>query len=452
MPGAMANPGMATGMKPGMMATTQPGAASAGTPASAGTAGTPAAGAAGADAMAAAGGAATAPTQMGSEMDYHDPGTEDWVPVPEGEVAEKCKMDIGMLQGVLGGYAWAVFRYGQLCYESRQDSPTQVFSATKSLGGIVTSTVAYLLKDVPKTGPGTGTFNDFELTSDWGLNSYRQGMLLANLGSMTTGSLGLEWGMRSFSYDTVGSSGLNNMGVVANNALRKAGAQMDVANMQQATRRLFDKLGMKTASWDGAGFGTGSSLSLRDMGKLFQVVIHNGVYNKERLIGTDWIYRMTHPAFEDANTSYGEFFWLNHRGNAAGIGGDISSGSNSPDGDACAPAAFWQRYPHKVSDAPDCQATVAGASCMQKHDDGVMSAQGLGGQFIIGHPGLDLVITIKNYSGMGGPMGAWAAVRPALVALDPMYKGDEMAFCKAYGSGDYAPDQKVQPTQPPDPP
>jgi hypothetical protein len=361
-------------------------------------------------------------------------------------------MDLGMLQGVLGQWDWAVFRYGELCYESRKDSPTQVFSATKSLGGIVTASVAYLLEDVPKSGPGTGKFNDFELASDWGLASYRQGMLLANLGSMTTGSLGLEWGQHSFSYDTVGSSGLNNMGVVANNALRKAGAQMGVANMQDATKRLFDKLGMKTASWDGAGFGTGSALSLRDMGKLFQVVIHNGVYNKERLIGTDWIYRMTHPAFEDANTSYGEFFWLNHRGNAAGIGGDIASGSNSPDGDACAPAAFWQRYPHKVSNAPDCQATVAGAKCMQMHDTGNMSAQGLGGQFIIGHPGLDLVITIKNYSSQGGPMGAWAAIRPALVALDPMYKGDEKAFCAAYGSGDYAPDMKVQPTQPPDPP
>jgi hypothetical protein len=227
---------------------------------------------------------------------------------------------------------------------------------------------------------------------------------------------------------------------------------MGVANMQQATKRIFDKLGMKTASWDGTTFGTGSSLTLHDMGKLFQVVIHNGVYNKERLIGTDWIYRMTHPAFEDGNTSYGEFFWLNHRGNATGIGGDIGSGSNSVDGDACAPAAFWQKYPHKVSNAPDCQATVAGAKCAQMHDTGNMSAQGLGGQFIIGHAGLDMVITIKDYSGMGGPMGAWAAIRPAVVALDPMYKGDETAFCAAYGSGDYAPDQKVQPTQPPDPP
>jgi hypothetical protein len=34
----------------------------------------------------------------------------------------------------------------------------------------------------------------------------------------------------------------------------------------------------------------------------------------------------------------------------------------------------------------------------------------------------------------------WAAIRPALVAEDPMFMGDEDAFCAAYGPGNYAPD------------
>ena len=398
----------------------------------------------------AAGGAAPAPT-TGTEMEYVDPGTAEWTLVPEGEVAAQCKMDIAKLKATGLSHKFAVFRYGKLCFEQGRDSGTQVFSATKSLGGIVTSTVAYLVKDLPKKGAGTGPINDWDLASDWGLSSYRQGMQLAFLMSMATGSRGLDWGMRSFSYDTLGSNGLNAMGNVANKALQQD-SSVGVANMQAATKRLFDKLGMKTASWDGVTYGTGAVLTLHDMGKLFQVMIHNGVYNKERLIGADWIYRMTHPALEDANTSYGEFFWLNHRGNATGIGGDIGSGSNSPDGDPCAPAAFWQKYPHKVSNAPDCQATVAGAKCQQKYDIGVFSAQGLGGQFIIGHPGLDLVLTVKDFSGMDGPMGFWKKIMPAVAALDPMYKGDEKAFCAAYGAGDYAPDLKVNPTQPPDPP
>jgi hypothetical protein len=398
-----------------------------------------------------AGSAGTMATVPPVGGEYEDPGMEDWTLVPEAEVAAKCKMDIAKLKATGLSHNFAVFRYGKLCYEQGRDSATQVFSATKSLGGIVTATAAYLVKDVPKTGPGTGPFNDFDLASDWGLNGYRQGMQLAYLMSMATGSSGLQWGMRSFSYDTLGSAGLNNMGNVANKAL--AQSQMSgVANMRAATARLFMKLGMKTASWDSVTFGTGSTLTLRDMGKLFTLIIHDGVYNKERLIGTDWIYRMTHPALEDGNTSYGEFMWLNHRGNATGIGGDIGSGSNTRDGDPCAPAAFWQRYPHKVSNAPDCQATTAGAKCEQKNDSGIYSAQGLGGQFIIGHPGLDLVLAVKDFSSMNGPMGFWAKIRPAVVALDPMYKGDEAAFCAAYGSGDYAPDMKHKPTQPPDPP
>jgi len=460
---AVAGSGTVPVVTAGTGAAGRPATGAAGT--ATGTAGTstavPPTGTAGTAAPVAGGGAGSAPVDMPTAGtaapvdppamgEYEDPGTADWTLVPEAEVAEKCKMDIAKLKATGLSHTFGVFRYGKLCYEQGRDSATQVYSVTKSVGGIVTATAAYMTKDIAKTGPGTGTFNDYDLASDWGLNSYRAGMQLAYLMSMATGSRGLEWGSRSFSYDTVGSSGLNNMGNVANKALAQTGA--GVPTLRAATARLFEKLGMKTASWDSVTYGTGASLTVRDMGKLFTLIIHDGVYNKERLIGTDWIYRMTHPALEDGNTSYGEFMWLNHRGNATGIGGDIGSGSNTVDGDPCAPAAFWQKYPHKVSNAPDCQATAAGAKCEQKNDTGIYSAQGLGGQFIIGHPGLDLVLVVKNFSSMNGPMGFWEKIRPAIVALDPMYKGDEAAFCAAYGSGDYAPDLKHKPTQPPDPP
>jgi hypothetical protein len=267
---------------------------------------------------------------------------------------------------------------------------------------------------------------------------------------MATGSRGVEWGQRSFSYDTLGSAGLNPFARVVNRALSQAPAA-GAANIQAATRSLFDKLGMKSSTWGGSIYGSGASTTLHDMGKLFTMMIHGGIYNKERVLSEEWVYKMTHPALEDANTSYGQFMWLNHRGNAAGIGGDIGSGSNTPTGDPCAPAAFWQTYPHEISKAPDCHKTVADASCDQKYDVGNYSCQGLGGQFAIGHPGLDLVLTVKDFSGQNGPMGLWAKIRPAIVALDPVYKGDEAGFCKAYGAGDYAPDLKVQIQQPPDP-
>ena len=43
-------------------------------------------------------------------------------------------------------------------------------------------------------------------------------------------------------------------------------------------------------------------------------------------------------------------------------------------------------------------------------------------------------------NGLGASGKLWDAVRPAVVAEDPTYRGDEAAFCAAYGSGDYAPD------------
>jgi hypothetical protein len=58
-------------------------------------------------------------------------------------------------------------------------------------------------------------------------------------------------------------------------------------------------------------------------------------------------------------------------------------------------------------------------------------------EIILVHPGLDLVISAHNAS---EPAALWAAIRPAVVALDPQFKGDATGFCEAYGAGKYAPD------------
>jgi hypothetical protein len=49
------------------------------------------------------------------------------------------------------------------------------------------------------------------------------------------------------------------------------------------------------------------------------------------------------------------------------------------------------------------------------------------------------VLVVKNFGDVDGPRRLWDAVRPALVAEDPEFRGDEAAFCAAYGAGDYAP-------------
>jgi hypothetical protein len=141
---------------------------------------------------------------------------------------------------------------------------------------------------------------------------------------------------------------------------------------------------------------------------------------------------MTHPAFEDSAPGYGYLTWLNTRLPKTGMGL-----LNDP----CAPAALWKSYPHEYSGAADCN-LAAPATCQQDNDAGNWSAIGLGGQHIIGHPGLDMVIVAKNSI---LPNQLWDAIRPALLAHDPQYRNDNAGFCAAYGSGRYTPDLALLP-------
>jgi hypothetical protein len=95
--------------------------------------------------------------------------------------------------------------------------------------------------------------------------------------------------------------------------------------------------------------------------------------------------------------------------------------------------------PHGLSAAPDCN-YLAPFGCDQDFDVGVWYANGAGGHLIVGHPGLDMVLAVKDLGPIGHPLQVFGPVRPALVALDARFAGDEAAFCAAYGSNAYAPD------------
>lgn len=377
------------------------------------------------------------PGGFGDEADYADPGQGPWQKV----TPEQCGLDsTKFADGSVGTYA--VFRHGKLCHMKGSDAAGSLYSATKTLGGAMVGRAAYLTRDVQRSGPGTGTILHEDKATDWlGNVSYNAAATLNHVMGMVAHNANLGHGSKTWSYDTVGSVQINTMIRVTEMAIAQVPGLPSTASafMQQ---ELFDKLGMSSSSWSTSlGIASGWRGNLSDMGRLGTLLLHDGWYGGERLIAREWVYRMSHPAFEDANTSYGQLTWLNHRGNAAGIGGNISSGANAAEGDPCAPAAFWPSYPHGLSESTDCRAVVG--SCAQKHDVGVFSAQGLNGQFIVVHPGLDMVIAARNFSGGDGPLGLWRAVRPALVAMDPKYQGDEAAFCAAYGAGDYAPDLVV---------
>jgi len=385
---------------------------------------------------------------MGGEPVYEDPGAGPWELVPEAMVADECGMDPALLQAAdsMVGTDYAVVRYGKLCHEYGSDAPSEAWSATKTLGAIVTGMAAYETRDIPRTGPKTGAISDYDRADHWlDSISYNGDATLAHVLGMVGHSGNLD--NPTYAYDTVGSVQINSLSDVVNTAIAQDSARLG-ANIEAFTQKyLYEPLGMTGSTWSSGGtdkvYAYTWNTTLHDMLKVGTMVVHRGVYGGQRRIDEKWIYRMTHPSFETANTAYGYLTWLNAREGGTGPGGD--GGGNG--GDTCAPYAVWpaSAFPHGYSSASDCTYSM---SCEQTHDIGVWSAQGLGGQFIVGHFGLDLVIAAKNFSGGGGPAGLWAAIRPALVAEDPMFMGDEEAFCAAYGAGDYAPDLQA-PIMPP---
>ena len=371
-------------------------------------------------------GMVTGPGTMGVDDDYakyHDPGTGPW----EMGTAEECKMDASKITGAEN---LAVFRYGKLCHIQGGNTSNMNFSSTKTLGGVLAGRAAFLVKDVPRTGPGTGPILHEDKAIDWlGSVTYNQEALLSHVMAMVAHNPNLAYGAKSFSYDTVGSVQISTIVDVGMVAVKQLSGFMPTESSAFMQEQVFDKLGMSDSTWAGGTIGTGWVGTLEDMARVGVMLGHDGWYGGERFMETRWVYRMSHPSHEDSNTAYGQLAWLNNRGGGTSFGAEI---------DECAPAAFWPSYPHLGSEAPDCGATSGG--CEQQFDVGVFSAQGLGGQFIVMHPALDLVIVAHNAS---GPKTLWQEVRPAVVAMDPMFAGDEAAFCAAYGPGDYAPDLLV---------
>lgn len=389
---------------------------------------------------------ATTPPDPDDLAVFKDPGKGPWTAVPESEVLAKCKLDPAKMRAAASKLgAFAVVRYGLLCWQSNpNDAPSQMFSATKTLGATVTGIASWETRNIPRTGKKTGQLKDTDRADQWlDRISYNKDALLSHVMSMTGHNANLAHGSKRYTYDTIGTTQINTLSTMVSTAISQDRARLGTATGAFAKKFLFDEIGMTRSTWGGTQYATSWTGTLQDMARLGNLLIHQGVWSGKRILGADWVYKMTHPAYEDANTAYGYLTWLNTREGAAGIGGALVSGGAA--GDPCAPPAVWQRYPHGNSGAQNC--TYKNTSCNQKNDVGVFSAQGLGGQFIVGHPGLDLVIVAKNFNN-NGPTGLWQALRPAVVAADPTFKGDEAAFCKAYAAGDHAPDLAAKRVQP----
>lgn len=382
---------------------------------------------------------------------FKDPGKAAWQQVPAGQVAAECGLDTSKLPRTLGS-GYAIVRFGKLCHITNpNDGASQMFSSTKTLGSTVTGIASYETREIARSGARTGQLRDDDLATYWlGSVSYNKQARLAHVLSMVGHNANLADGNKRHSYDTVGAVQINSLSNMVRTAIAQQGSRLGTSTGALAKKFLFDEIGMSRSSWGGTQYATSWTANLGDMARLGNLIMHQGVWAGKQILGPDWAYKMVHPAFEDGNTAYGYLVWLVAREGQRSIGGgSFTSNGGSAGGllaDKCSPAALWQTYPHGLSTYKDC--TYKNNTCKQTYDIGSWSAQGLGGQFIVGHPGLDLVIVAKNYSGGDGPAGLWNAIRPALVALDPKYKGNDAAFCEAYSKGEYAPGLPMQPTQP----
>ena len=377
------------------------------------------------------------------------PGQAEWTLVPREQVANECGLDPTLLEQADAEIdrAYAVVRYGKLCHEyypaslypDGTDEREVVFSATKTLAGALVGAAAWQTRNLMRTGPKTGPLLDTDRVDHW-LDSFSFNPD-AQVGHVL-GMVGLNEDLSSedlvFTYDTVGADQINRLNDVVAAAIAQDPALG--SNVHEFLEGyLFEPLGMKNSTWEGDApnktFGLGWETTARDMARLGLLMLDGGLWDGERLIGEDWVYKMTHPSFELANTGYGYLTWLIARSNADNADGMPKT--TEPNAE-CTPSAIWNEFPHGLSTSPDCN-YIDPYDCDQAYDVGVWYAAGLMGNYISGHAGLDLVLVVKNI-GSNNQERVWNAVRPALVALDPTYAGDEGAFCEAYAASDYAPD------------
>ncbi|MFT3921861.1 MAG: hypothetical protein QM778_04945 [Myxococcales bacterium] len=415
------------------------------------------------------------------EMPTENLDTMPWELVPEDQVREACKLDPEALKAAdaILNTPWAVVRYGKLCHQYKVEGMPLVgaWSATKTLGALVTGMVAYQTREIPATAElKKGPLSDADRIDHW-LDAdnekftYNKDAKIAHVLAMIAHNTDLSYDpsglrKRSMQYDTLGTVQINSLSDVLNTAIAQDPARLG-ANLEEFTQRfLFKKLGLAHSSWNNGSPDKVLAFSwitdVYDMAKVGLLMLRGGVWKGERLLDAEWIYRMTHPSFEDANTGYGYLTWLN---SASGYGlgiADLATGP-LPVGPllpgSCAPVALHKSYPHPpLMESPNCGYTLP-YTCSQQYDVGVWQAIGVGGQVIQGHPGLDLVVvgvnltpvntfdpamlSLEDLAQQNSPAKLWDALRPAVVNADPTYADDNTAFCMAYGGNNYAPDWKA---------
>jgi CubicO group peptidase (beta-lactamase class C family) len=391
--------------------------------------------------------AAIATLWLPAAASAQDPGTADWQQVPRDRMVAECGLDPDILDAAAPKFAhtpFVVIRHGKLCWEGGWPGGStetyQVFSVTKTFGAMLFGMVA----------SRSTKLSDEDTVTEWipreKLGKINPKAKLAHVLAMVSTNADLRPGKKgAWSYDTAGDREINRLVDVMNRAIAAEPERFPgVKNVVElAQKELFDPLGMKVSSWPGEQIAGNLMTSVRDMARLGQLVLQRGRWQGRALIDEEFLYRMTHPAFEDVNTGYGYLTYVNAAENW--------SYPTSTNDTFCAPYGQWPEYPHRpFYESRNSNGGVPGER-KQRYDMAHTFASGTGGQKFIVYRGIDVVIATRNGVASAGDGGTvvdqfpshktvWNALRPAMLKFDPVYKGDEEGFCAAYRRSEYAPD------------
>ena len=376
-----------------------------------------------------------------------DPGAADWTPVPRDRLVAECGMDPDILDAQAEEFVhtpFVVIRHGKLCWEGGWPGGStetyQVYSVTKTFGAMLFGMIATRGTKLSDEDPVTDWIPEDELGA---INPKAR---LAHVLAMVSTNADLRPGKKgAWSYDTAGDREINRLVGVMDRAIAAEPERFPgVENVVQlAQKELFEPLGMTSSSWEGGQIAGNLFSNVRDMARLGQLVLQRGRWQGRQLIDEEYLYRMTHPSFEDVNTGYGYLTYVN--------AADNWSWPTSTADMYCSPFGRWPSYPHRpFYESPNSNGGVPGER-EQRYDIAHNFASGTGGQKFIIYRGVDLVVAIRNGAGsvadggtvvdqFSGHKTVWNAVRAAMLPFDPVYKDDETGFCAAYRRSDYAPD------------
>ena len=376
-----------------------------------------------------------------------DPGTGEWPVVPRDRLVAECGLDPDVLDAELPKFVHTPFvliRHGKLCWEGGWPGGSTetytVYSVTKTFGAMLFGMVA----------SRSTKLSDTDVVTEWippnELGNINPKAKLAHVLAMVSTNADLSYGKKgAWSYDTAGDREINRLVGVMDRAIAAEPDKFPgVKNVVELARKdLFDPLGMKASNWPGQQIAGNLNTNVRDMARLGQLVLQRGRWNGKQLIDEEYLYRMTHPSFEDANTGYGYLTYVNAAKNW--------SWPTSTADMYCSPFGRWPSYPHRpFFEAKDTNGGVP-SEREQRYDIAHNFASGTGGQKFIIYRGVDMVIGIRNGAGsvadggttvdqFSGHKTVWNSARKAMLKYDPVYRDDEAGFCGAYRRSDYAPD------------